>query len=135
MRARPHPGPTTLSNITPFIHTVRAHHPFTSSVHPSVLPSALPSAHIVLLHRPFTPSVHCIRAHSLAQDWDDEDDGDWEAPLIDNPEFKGEWHAKKIDNPAYKGEWKPKTIANPKFEAGVQLAAYDSAMLGCVVQP
>merc|ERR1719197_164178 len=27
------------------------------------------------------------------EDWDDEDDGEWEPPLIDNPEFKGEWVA------------------------------------------
>ena len=46
------------------------------------------------------------------EDWDDEDDGEWEPPLIDNPEFKGEWVAPKITNPAYKGEWKPKQIKN-----------------------
>merc|ERR1719352_1850094 len=34
-------------------------------------------------------------------DWDDEEDGDWEAPMKDNPEYKGEWMAKKIDNPEY----------------------------------
>merc|ERR1711871_1334162 len=51
-------------------------------------------------------------------------------PLIDNPEFKGEWVAPKIDNPAYKGEWSPKQIANKDYEEGVQLAAYDSSMVG-----
>merc|ERR1719240_294615 len=64
------------------------------------------------------------------EDWDDEDDGEWEPPLIDNPEFKGEWKAKKIDNPAYKGEWNPKQIANKDYEEGVQLAAYESAYVG-----
>merc|ERR1711935_482798 len=64
------------------------------------------------------------------EDWDDEDDGEWEPPLIDNPDFKGEWFAKKIDNPAYKGEWKPAQIANKDFEEGIQLAAYDSFMVG-----
>merc|ERR1711871_1654369 len=44
------------------------------------------------------------------EDWDDEDDGEWEPPLIDNPEFKGEWVAPKITNPEYKGEWNPKQI-------------------------
>merc|ERR1711934_1232414 len=34
-------------------------------------------------------------------DWDDESDGEWEAPQIDNPDFKGEWKAKRIANPAY----------------------------------
>jgi hypothetical protein len=50
--------------------------------------------------------------------------------MVDNPDFQGEWHAKKIENPAYKGEWAPKQVANPAFEEGVQLAAYESAMLG-----
>jgi calreticulin len=59
------------------------------------------------------------------EDWDDEDDGEWEPPLIDNPDFKGEWFAKKIDNPDYKGEWKPKQIPNPAYEEGVQLASYE----------
>jgi len=64
------------------------------------------------------------------EDWDDEDDGEWEPPLIDNPEFKGEWHAPKITNPAYKGEWKPQTIPNKDYEEGVQLAAYESYGVG-----
>merc|ERR1712060_969832 len=64
------------------------------------------------------------------EDWDDEDDGEWEPPVIDNPEFNGEWVAKKIDNPSYIGEWKPKQIANPDYEEGVQLAAYDSFYVG-----
>merc|ERR1711966_161121 len=59
-------------------------------------------------------------------DWDDESDGDWEAPQIDNPEFKGEWKAKRIPNPAYKGVWAPKKIANPKFVDDDQLYSYDS---------
>jgi len=64
------------------------------------------------------------------EDWDDEDDGEWEPPLIDNPDFKGEWTAKKVDNPAYKGEWKPAQIPNKDFEEGVQLAAYESFYIG-----
>jgi len=64
------------------------------------------------------------------EDWDDEDDGEWEPPLIDNPEFKGEWFAPKIANPAYKGEWSPKQIKNKDYEEGVQLAAYDSTHVG-----
>merc|ERR1711901_10003 len=34
-------------------------------------------------------------------DWDDEEDGEWEAPMKDNPDYKGVWEAKKIDNPEY----------------------------------
>jgi len=63
-------------------------------------------------------------------DWDDEDDGEWEPPLIDNPDFKGEWSANKIDNPAYKGEWKPDQIANKDYDASAQLAAYESLYVG-----
>merc|ERR1712232_87654 len=48
-------------------------------------------------------------------DWDDED-GEWEAPMKDNPAFKGEWVAKRISNPAYKGFWEAKKIDNPEYE-------------------
>jgi len=48
-------------------------------------------------------------------DWDDEADGEWEAPMIDNPEHKGEWKAKKIANPDYKGPWEHPMIANPDY--------------------
>merc|ERR1712113_955264 len=48
-------------------------------------------------------------------DWDDEEDGEWEAPMKDNPAFKGEWYGKRISNPAYKGFWEAKKIANPEF--------------------
>merc|ERR1712210_114012 len=34
-------------------------------------------------------------------DWDDEEDGEWEAPMKDNPAYKGDWEAKKIANPEY----------------------------------
>merc|ERR1712166_1245788 len=64
------------------------------------------------------------------EDWDDEDDGEWEPPLIDNPEFKGEFMAKKIENPAYKGEWSPKQIANKGYVKGEQLAAFDAKYIG-----
>jgi calreticulin len=29
------------------------------------------------------------------KDWSDEDDGEWEAPTIPNPDYKGEWKAKR----------------------------------------
>merc|ERR1712196_542755 len=59
-------------------------------------------------------------------DWDDESDGAWEAPQIDNPEFKGPWKAKRIKNPDYKGVWAPKKIANPAYVDDDQLYSYDS---------
>merc|ERR1712070_842563 len=49
-------------------------------------------------------------------DWDDEEDGEWEPPMIDNPAFKGEWSVKRISNPAYKGFWEAKKIDNPEYE-------------------
>jgi len=66
------------------------------------------------------------------EDWDEEEDGEWEAPVIDNPEckigcgkydppmisnpaYKGKWYAPKIDNPAYIGVWKPRQIENPNY--------------------
>jgi len=55
-------------------------------------------------------------AASKPEDWSDEDDGEWEAPLIDNPEYKGEWKAKMVPNPDYKGPWIHPEIANPDFK-------------------
>jgi len=49
------------------------------------------------------------------EDWDEEDDGEWEAPMIPNPDFKGEWRAKKIDNPDYQGVWEHPEIDNPDY--------------------
>merc|ERR1711943_135411 len=48
-------------------------------------------------------------------DWDDEEDGEWEPPMKDNPEYKGDWSAKRISNPEYKGVWEAKKIDNPEF--------------------
>merc|ERR1719412_2746401 len=53
-------------------------------------------------------------------DWDDEMDGDWEAPLINNPACQdapgcGAWQKPLIDNPAYKGKWLPRKIPNPDY--------------------
>ncbi|XP_044326758.1 calreticulin isoform X2 [Triticum aestivum] len=47
------------------------------------------------------------------EDWDDEEDGEWTAPTIPNPEYKGPWKQKKIKNPNYQGKWKAPMIANP----------------------
>ena len=66
-------------------------------------------------------------------DWDEEEDGAWEAPLIKNPDcekygcgewkaptiqnpaYKGKWFAPKVDNPEYKGVWAPRKIDNPNY--------------------
>merc|ERR1712039_168075 len=69
---------------------------------------------------------------SKPDDWDDEEDGEWEAPMIDNPDFKGEWHVKRISNPDYKGVWAPKKIANPKYEADTDLYLFNKKDIGFV---
>merc|ERR1719382_389872 len=58
-------------------------------------------------------------------DWDDEEDGEWEAPMKDNPAFKGEWFAKRVSNPAYKGHWEAKKISNPEYEDDDSVYKYD----------
>jgi len=58
-------------------------------------------------------------------DWDDELDGEWEPPMIDNPEYKGEWAPKMIENPAYKGEWIHPMIDNPDFVDDNSIYAFD----------
>ncbi|BFZ00166.1 hypothetical protein BsWGS_03205 [Bradybaena similaris] len=58
-------------------------------------------------------------------DWDDEMDGEWEPPMIDNPEYKGDWKPKQIDNPNYKGKWVHPEIDNPEYTPDAQLYAYD----------
>merc|ERR1711994_273860 len=64
-------------------------------------------------------------------DWDDEEDGEWEAPMKDNPAYKGDWHVKRISNPAYKGIWEAKKIANPEYVDDDALGQYaDFGFLG-----
>jgi hypothetical protein len=70
----------------------------------------------------------------MPEDWDEEMDGEyeapripnpeceklsgcgaWESPLIDNPAYKGKWYPKQIKNPNYQGEWKARMVPNPAF--------------------
>jgi calnexin len=70
---------------------------------------------------------------TMPGDWDADEDGEWEAPLIKNPDcekhgcgewaaplipnpdYKGKWSAPRVDNPAYKGVWAPRKIDNPHY--------------------
>ena len=61
----------------------------------------------------------------MPEDWDEDMDGEWEPPMIDNPEFKGEWKPKMIDNPAYKGEWKHPMIPNPEYVADDSIYSFE----------
>jgi calreticulin len=60
-------------------------------------------------------------------DWDDSLDGEWEPPMIDNPEYKGEWKPRQIGNPFYMGKWVHPMIPNPDYnpEDGKDFAKYD----------
>lgn len=67
------------------------------------------------------------------EDWDDEMDGEWEPPMIDNPDYKGDWKPKQIDNPDYKGKWVHPEIDNPEHDASkeAELGVYsDFGALG-----
>jgi len=61
------------------------------------------------------------------EDWDDEMDGEWEPPMIDNPDYKGEWKPRQIDNPDYKGPWVHPEIDNPEYneEEAKTIAKFD----------
>ena len=37
--------------------------------------------------------------------WNETEDGEWIAPIIQNPAFKGKWRAADIKNPNYTGPW------------------------------
>lgn len=70
---------------------------------------------------------------ALPDDWDEDEDGEWEAPMvpnpacetfgcghwsprqIPNPDFKGKWSPPQIPNPDYVGEWAPRKIPNPSY--------------------
>merc|ERR1712243_339239 len=54
-------------------------------------------------------------------------DGEWEPPMIDNPEYKGEWKPRQIDNPDYKGPWVHPEIDNPEYneEEAATLGKFD----------
>jgi calreticulin len=60
------------------------------------------------------------------EEWDSELDGEWEAPLIDNPDYKGEWVAPMIPNPDYKGPWIHPKIPNPDYTEDANIYAFDS---------
>lgn len=59
-------------------------------------------------------------------DWDDDMDGEWEPPMIDNPEYKGEWKPKQIKNPNYKGKWIHPEIDNPEYKPDDELYMRDN---------
>jgi calreticulin len=63
---------------------------------------------------------------SIPEDWDTELDGDWEAPIIPNPDYQGDWEAPLIPNPAYKGPWVHPLIDNPEYNEDKEISVYKS---------
>merc|ERR1712146_491636 len=63
------------------------------------------------------------------EDWDDEEDGEWEPPMVPNPEYNGPWSPRRIDNPDYKGPWEHPQIPNPDFVD--DKTVYDVCRDGC----
>lgn len=65
------------------------------------------------------------------EDWEVDMDGEWEPPMIPNPEYKGEWKPKQIDNPNYKGTWVHPEIDNPEYSPDSNIYKFDKiAVLG-----
>ncbi|XP_039622948.1 calreticulin 3a [Polypterus senegalus] len=60
------------------------------------------------------------------EDWDEDMDGEWEPPMIPNPEYKGEWKPKQIDNPDYKGPWIHPEIDNPEYTPDTTIYKFDN---------
>lgn len=69
---------------------------------------------------------------SKPEAWLEEEDGEWEPPMIQNPlcsvgcgpwapksipnvKYKGVWTPPQIENPNYRGIWRAPTIKNPKY--------------------
>jgi calreticulin len=73
-------------------------------------------------HPEFIPDPEARRP----DDWNDEEDGEWTAPVVPNPEFKGEWKPKMIPNPKYKGAWVHPKVQNPEYKADDNLYAMEN---------
>ena len=48
--------------------------------------------------------------------WNEDEDGEWEPPLIANPRWREIWEPQMIANPDYKGIWSPPLILNPDYD-------------------
>merc|ERR1712127_56323 len=55
--------------------------------------------------------------------------GEWEPPMVDNPDHKGPWKPKMISNPDYKGPWVQPVIPNPDYKYDEKMHAVCSG--GC----
>lgn len=80
--------------------------------HPSIV--SAPSKSLVMLLSRF--SLQC-------QAWDEDEDGEWEAPAILNPKCAtsgcGPWERPNKKNDKYKGKFVPRQIPNPDYKVGI----------------
>ncbi|KAM8873927.1 calreticulin-like [Spinachia spinachia] len=60
------------------------------------------------------------------EDWDEDMDGEWEPPMITNPEYKGEWKPKQIANSNYKGAWVHPEIDNPEYTEDATIYKFEN---------
>merc|ERR1712070_1065751 len=66
---------------------------------------------------------------TMPEDWDEEDDGEWEAPLIDNPEWNGPWKPKEIPNPDYTPDPELYNFVKDAQYVGFELWQFKSGIL------
>lgn len=57
---------------------------------------------------------------------DEKIDGEWETPIIQNPEYKGEWKPHQIDNLDYKGTWIHPEVSNPENSPDSNIYTYEN---------
>eukprot|EP00127_Corallochytrium_limacisporum_P001834 Clim_evm8s86 gene=Clim_evmTU8s86 len=53
--------------------------------------------------------------------WDDDIDGEWQTPMVANPDYKGEWQPPMIPNSEYQGQWVHPMIDNPEYKEDTEL--------------
>lgn len=51
--------------------------------------------------------------------WDEEEDGPWRPPMVENPEYIGVWKKKKMPNANYQGEWQARQVPHPEYRSEV----------------
>jgi len=72
------------------------------------------------------PTMIVDEEAEMPEDWDEEDDGEWEAPMIANPDYEGPWRQPQIENPDYEGPWVHPMIPNPDYAMDDSIYSYTS---------
>merc|ERR1711918_29972 len=66
---------------------------------------------------------------TMPDDWDEEDDGEWEAPVIENPDYKGPWVHPKVPNPDYTPDPELYNFLKESQYVGFELWQFKSGIL------